>query len=626
LPIFFVKGATLLVYKEGIGVIKKGSQVDDDGIASRGDEPTLQIDNCVSPRREGRKNKKKTIGIIVLVVVLLGGLAAAWWFFWRPQTAEDTVGQGSTSTIDNHAALSPEMQRFLHPTTGETWLATPKKLSKQGLYSNPDGGTETMVDDVTGEEFEYEYPEIDYYEVGARDGRTIILSHVNEMHGTYELFERTVDGVVSVIAHPTHDVGSDFEYPEASRYQKDVTVDKVTRYDSLSLPTSITLDDGTRLLRPDWVPIGRLVGGAGQSVVGESRREVQKIGANVIYRTETSFADTKLSNIGYSIQTPAHTVYDLIYEPLPLKNSELGWLDAPKVADKEQEYIKPIARGCGIGDRVTRSDTFTMDQLELFKTSPDGKKVYLLKDTDNLLWTQTYDEFKAYIESDPENKYKSITKQQFIAQNAILVYQDAHKEFLVYVKNDLAPMGGCGKPVVYLYPATTTRVNVKVGADVKVSEPLYNPLTGWNAVARPDGRLTVDGLPYDSLFWEGPGIGQYPAITSGTIVPRAKAVATIRTHLAQQGFNQKEINDFVEYWHDKLPEKPYIRLTWLTTEQMDRLAPLSISPKPDTVIRTFLDFSGYDYPIKLPGQTFTAPERRGFTVTEWGGLSPYKLY
>lgn len=104
------------------------------------------------------------------------------------------------------------------------------------------------------------------------------------------------------------------------------------------------------------------------------------------------------------------------------------------------------------------------------------------------------------------------------------------------------------------------------------------------------------------------------------------ALAAIRGQLASQGFNTQEIADFVDYWHDKLPAKPYIRLSWLTTEQMNNLAPLQISPRPDTLIRTFLDFSGLDAPIDLAPQTFSAPERRGFTVTEWGGLSPYRLY
>ena len=77
----------------------------------------------------------------------------------------------------------------------------------------------------------------------------------------------------------------------------------------------------------------------------------------------------------------------------------------------------------------------------------------------------------------------------------------------------------------------------------------------------------------------------------------------------------------MDFWAAKIPSKPYIRLTWLTTEQMDTLAPLRIVPRPDTVKRVFLDMDGYDTKISLPTQKLSSFTRRGFTVVEWGGLT-----
>ena len=167
---------------------------------------------------------------------------------------------------------------------------------------------------------------------------------------------------------------------------------------------------------------------------------------------------------------------------------------------------------------------------------------------------------------------------------------------------------------------------MKVGADVKISIPTYDPTTGWQGVARPDGSLTIAGNTYNSLFWEGPGYGEYPAIVSGTIVPTSMAVGVIRTQLQELGLTEKESADFLEYWSDKMPNKPFTRLTWLTTSQLNELAPLAITPKPDTLIRVFLDYSGLDTPMDLPKQELLTIPRNGFTVVEWGGLSPYKLY
>ena len=76
----------------------------------------------------------------------------------------------------------------------------------------------------------------------------------------------------------------------------------------------------------------------------------------------------------------------------------------------------------------------------------------------------------------------------------------------------------------------------------------------------------------------------------------------------------------MDFWTDKLPASPYVRLTWLGTQDMNQLAPLSVVPAPDTTIRIFLDFAGLDQPIKLIPQKLTSVPRRGFTLVEWGGL------
>jgi hypothetical protein len=181
--------------------------------------------------------------------------------------------------------------------------------------------------------------------------------------------------------------------------------------------------------------------------------------------------------------------------------------------------------------------------------------------------------------------------------------------------------GGCAKPVVYLYPTASTVVNVRVGANVTVSDPQY-PAGGWrNVLAQPSGKLTYEGKNYESLFWEGTGYGEYPGISSGTVVKKADVVATMKRQLAEQGLNAKETSDFVAFWQDKIPSKPYVRLTWLNTAQMNTLAPLYINPKPDTVLRVFLDMEGFDTKIELPAQKLTSTFRHGFTVVEWGGLT-----
>ena len=211
-----------------------------------------------------------------------------------------------------------------------------------------------------------------------------------------------------------------------------------------------------------------------------------------------------------------------------------------------------------------------------------------------------------------------LSVDEFAAKQPIFLWQDKLGDYIMFTNADYAPLAECGKPVIYLYPTTPTNISVKVGAKITKSEPAYG--MGWQVLAQPSGELLVGGQTYPNLFWEGLGRGEYPAIVSGTVVARAEAESTIAKQLKEQGLNAKETADFLEFWAPKLPNTSYVRLTWLSTAEMNNLAPLSVSPKPDTVIRVFLDFAGLEKPADIVPQEFTAPKRTGFTLVEWGGL------
>ena len=65
------------------------------------------------------------------------------------------------------------------------------------------------------------------------------------------------------------------------------------------------------------------------------------------------------------------------------------------------------------------------------------------------------------------------------------------------------------KPVLYLYPETTTEVSVKLDyqGTLTTTYPAYN--NGWVVTAEPDGTLTSDGREYSYLFWEGVDTAAY---------------------------------------------------------------------------------------------------------------------
>lgn len=69
-----------------------------------------------------------------------------------------------------------------------------------------------------------------------------------------------------------------------------------------------------------------------------------------------------------------------------------------------------------------------------------------------------------------------------------------------------------------------------------------------------------------------------------------------------------------------MQEKPYYFVTFLGNRDMNILAPLTIEPKPDTMIRVLMDFTPLDKPIKVKEYEIVTPKREGFTVVEWGGV------
>lgn len=298
------------------------------------------------------------------------------------------------------------------------------------------------------------------------------------------------------------------------------------------------------------------------------------------------------------------------------KIDPITWTDNSKNAD---DYAS-VGRGCGISGANEIAKGVTKDQLQQIGKSDKGQPVYGFKATSALLVSKHYTEYADAGADFYEEGDKNLTLDQFIARRPIYLVEDSLSRWLVFSNLKYVPQGGCAKPVVYLYPTKTQFVNVSVGADVSVSVPHYAS-NGWqNVLASPSGQLFYQGQHYDSLFWEGYAEGQYPVINKGVIVAKSDVVATWQKQLAKLNLNQKEINDFVAFWQPRIPSSPYVRISWLTTTDLQRLAPLYVSGGVDTLIRVFLDMEGVQVQQPITPQLLVGIKRTGFTVVEWGGL------
>lgn len=174
------------------------------------------------------------------------------------------------------------------------------------------------------------------------------------------------------------------------------------------------------------------------------------------------------------------------------------------------------------------------------------------------------------------------------------------------------------KPVIYLYPEKEIQVSVDLTLDGKLTctYPAYS--NGWNVTATPDGTLTdTNGKTYNYLYWEGETYAQYD-MSKGFCVKGEDTAVFLEDALAKLGLNRREANEFIVYWLPQMEQNPYNIISF-QTDAYTNAAELKVSPEPDTLIRVFMSWKKADSYISLPEQGFSAVQRSGFTVVEWGG-------
>lgn len=88
--------------------------------------------------------------------------------------------------------------------------------------------------------------------------------------------------------------------------------------------------------------------------------------------------------------------------------------------------------------------------------------------------------------------------------------------------------------------------------------------------------------------------------------------------LEELGLTRKEANEFIIYWLPRMEKNPYNLISFQQENYTDH-AKLHINPKPDALLRVFMAWKPLEVPAEISAQELSHPERKGFTVVEWGG-------
>lgn len=546
------------------------------------------------------KKKRNLLWLWILITaVVVGGAVAAYAYrgaikdkFWSKKTETASTSSAPTTT--------PTTTSTKIVDDGITWITPRQKLGDLGLFKK-----------VADPDFPDAYTGTDYYKVATTsDGGDIILAVVKvSTMGVFDDFHHFLKkgGVYSWLSENSDAVGGGQGLNVYARTNSDTNSTLVIK----SLQLDKTLTKGTTKLTQDATS-SRNDTFVADTVTG-TKIEETKWGDIYLSKgvdIDKSNGDAKVAQY-YILRNDGIRI---IYHPEPTFRNDDGtlnitWSNAAGAAAKFSQIKTSGCGGAGGSFPIIQDVDSLAAKIEAGSTS--GAKVYSVPASSTLAEFA----YQVYLMDGMTGK---ASKATMMADLGIVVLQDGYGNWEGYMNDKYAPAVECGKPVIYLYPTKSTGVSVKVGADITKSDPAYN--SGWKVLASPSGLLTTDNGSRTSLFWEGRGWGAYPAITSGTVVESSKVSETITSQLATMGLNAKEIAGFEDFWLAKMPTTPYTRLTWLTTEQMNTLAPLAVSPKPDTMIRVFLDFQGLDSKVAIVPQVLPKYQRNGFTLVEWGGL------
>lgn len=206
-------------------------------------------------------------------------------------------------------------------------------------------------------------------------------------------------------------------------------------------------------------------------------------------------------------------------------------------------------------------------------------------------------------------------------ENATLTYI-VNRTKTGHIIDDCLKDGTCAityKPILYLYPESTTDVIVKVEREdaLLTTYPKYN--NGWNVTAKPNGDLyDSNGKYYYALYWDETRLNNV-SFDTGFYVTKDNAIDFLEEKLSIIGLTDRERNEFIMYWLPKLEDNEQSLVYFELTDERESYNKLYITPAPDSLLRVHIHIMPVDRYINIPEQELPTFNRTGFVAVEWGG-------
>jgi hypothetical protein len=159
------------------------------------------------------------------------------------------------------------------------------------------------------------------------------------------------------------------------------------------------------------------------------------------------------------------TAYQLKDDTTAGQAPNITWTNGTETTNSHT-YIAKTA-GCGSAYGFILAKNVNPASLITAGKTGDGRTVYQLPIKDPLFTEVFKDDYAdgTYV---TDTSLKRMSADAFQAAHAVILIKRGN-DYAVYLRDDLISPGGCGKPVIYLYPQKTTKVNVSVGAHITKS-------------------------------------------------------------------------------------------------------------------------------------------------------------
>ena len=176
------------------------------------------------------------------------------------------------------------------------------------------------------------------------------------------------------------------------------------------------------------------------------------------------------------------------------------------------------------------------------------------------------------------------------------------------------------KPIIYIYPDKEMDLTIKLKND-KLLTHTYPKYSGsWNIHVDTDGNIYdyKTNKNYYALYWEAFDNSEIN-MNEGFVIEGKDTINFLEEKLKYLGLNDREINEFIIYWIDKLENNKYNYIRFRCTEEVNNYMALEFNEKPDTLIRIIMDYKPLNEKINVKEQELEKATRNGFTIVEWGG-------